>query len=123
MNFAVVVLITALSAVTGVAVSLFVCRARAALLQERKIALEQELATARAAGERQNSELLQLREARAALQATLDSERRNTEEKLHLLQDSGEQLKSQFKALASTALQDNNANFLQLANTVLQRQQ
>jgi DNA recombination protein RmuC len=57
------------------------------------------------------------------LEATLATERRNTEEKLQFLQDTKEQLKSNFEALAASALKDNNASFLQLAKSALQAQQ
>ena len=82
-----------------------------------------ELAAARLAADRQTAEIRALTEARAALEATLTAERRNAEEKLQLVQDASEQLKSQFKALASSALESNNASFLQLAKSVLQNSQ
>ncbi len=115
-----VVLITAVCFAAGIAVSLLFCRSQIVALQERKNASEQELAAARAARERQAAEILALTEARSTLDATLASERRNSEEKLRLLQDASEDLKSHFKALASDALESNNANFLQLAKSVLQ---
>ncbi len=123
MNLAVVVLIAAISAVAGAVVSLFICRAKAAVWQERKTALEHDLAAARNITAEQTAEIRGLTEARSALQATLESERRSTDEKLRLLQDTSEQLKSQFKALAGAALESNNANFLQLARSVLQNYQ
>jgi len=123
MELGVVVLIAAVTAIAGALISLLLFRARAAALEERKAALEQELAATKESNGRLQGEIRQLSEARSALDATLASERRNTEEKLHLLQDSGGRLKSEFEALASKALQDNNASFLQLANSVLQNQQ
>ena len=110
-------------AIIGAAVSLLFCRMQAAALHERNRALEQDLATARAAADRQAAEIRTLTEARSALDATLSSERRATQEKLQLLQDAGEQLKAQFKSLAAAALDTNNASFLQLARTVLQNYQ
>src|SRR5271165_3212353 len=107
MNF-VVVLIAVVSALAGALVSLFICRAKVAALQQRKDVAEQEFLSARATGERQTVEIRALTEARSALDATLNAERRSTEEKLRLLQDASEQLKSQFKALASSALESNN---------------
>jgi len=123
MSVVVLVLIAAVGFVIGAAISLLFCRSKAVLLEQQKSALEQELAASRGTVERQAAEIRALTEARSALQATLEAERRSTEEKLCLLQDAAEQLKSQFKALASSALESNNANFLQLAKSVLQNYQ
>jgi len=123
MNLVLVVLIAAVCAVAGGVVSLFICRAHAVALEDRKSALEQELAATRAAAERQRAEILALSQARSALEATLASERRSSDEKLRMLEDAGEQLKTQFKALSAAALESNNANFLQLAKNVLQNYQ
>jgi len=119
----VVVLISAVSAVAGALVSLFIYHSRLAFAERQRSAAEQELASARAVAERQAAEIRALTEARSALQATLEAERRSSDEKMCLLQDAGEQLKSQFKVLASAALESNNANFLQLAKSVLQNYQ
>ncbi len=118
-----VVLVAASCFAAGAALSLLFCRSRSAELLARKTALEQDLASVRAGNVLQADEIRGLTEARAALDATLTTERRNTEEKLRLLQNAGEELKSQFKALAASALDSNNANFLQLAKTVLQNYQ
>src|SRR5215472_5958624 len=123
MSVFVVVLIAAGCLAVGAGFSLLFCRWQAAALAERTRALEQELAATRAAAERQVAELRALSDARSALEATLAGERRNTEEKLRLLQDAGEQLKVQFKSLAAAALDSNNTNFLQLAKSVLQNYQ
>ena len=123
MSIVLVILLAAICTAIGAGVSLLFCRMQSAALAERKRSLEQDLATARAATERQVAEIRALTEARSALDATLVSERRAAEEKLQLLQDAGEQLKSQFKSLAATALDSNNANFLQLAKSVLQNYQ
>ena len=123
MNAFVVVLIAAGCLAVGAGFSLLFCRWQAAAMAERKLSVEQDLAAARSASERQVAEIRALSDARAALEATLASERRNTEEKLRLLQDAGEQLKTQFKSLAAAALDSNNTNFLQLAKSVLQNYQ
>src|SRR5215469_3502886 len=107
MSVFVVMLIAAGCLAVGAGFSLLFCRWQAAALAERSRALEQELVTARSASERQALELRALGDARAALEATLAGERRNTEEKLRLLQDAGEQLKLQFKSLAAAALDSN----------------
>jgi len=118
-----VVLLAAVSFLVGAGFAWLLFRSKVAALEERKNSLEQELAAARTALERQAEEIRVLTEARARLDATLTSEHRNTEEKLKLLQDASEQLKLQFKSLAAAALDSNNANFLQLAKSVLQNQQ
>jgi len=123
MSILLVVLLATGCAAIGAAVSLLFCRMQATALTERKRALEQDLAAARAAADRQAAEIRALTEARSALDATLASERRSTQEKLELLQDASEQLKAQFKSLAASALDSNNANFLQLAKSVLQNYQ
>jgi DNA recombination protein RmuC len=117
------VLLAAVSFLVGAGFAWLLFRSKVAALEERKNSLEQELAAARTALERQAEEIRVLTEARARLDATLTSEHRNTEEKLKLLQDASEQLKLQFKSLAAAALDSNNANFLQLAKSVLQNQQ
>lgn len=118
-----VVLLAAISFLVGAVFAWLLFRSKTAGSQERKNSLEEELAAARTANERHAEELRLLGEARSALDATLASERRNTDEKLKLLQDASEQLKIQFKSLAAAALDTNNANFLQLATSVLQNQQ
>lgn len=123
MNVVVVIVIAAVSAVAGAVISLFVCRSKAALLEQRESALEQDLASTRAVAAGQAAEIRALTEARSALQATLESERRNADEKLKFQQDTTEQLKSQFRALAASALESNSANFLQLAKGLLETQQ
>lgn len=123
MTLPVVALLAAVAMVIGIAFATLLSRSRTATLAEQKNSLERELATARTAMDRQSGELRTLMEARSALDATLVSERRTAEEKLQLLKDAGEQLKSDFKALAAAALDSNNANFLQLAKSVLQNSQ
>jgi len=123
MNVFPVVLLAAVSLLVGAVFAWLVLRSQTAALQERKNNLEQELAATRTVADSQAEQIRSLSEARAALDATLISERRNTEEKLRLLQDASEQLKMQFKTLAAAALDSNNANFLQLAKSVLQNQQ
>ncbi len=92
-------------------------------LAEQKRALEKQLAAAQATLDRQSAEIRQLTEARASLDGILATERKHAEENLRLLSDAREQLKSDFKALAASALNSNNENFLQLAKSVLKTSQ
>ena len=78
---------------------------------------------ARATIDRQATDLRGLADAKAGLDATLASERRNAEEKLSLLTEASEHLKTQFKLLAATALESNNSNFLDLARSTLEKYQ
>jgi len=57
----------------------------------------------------------------AALQATLQHERRQAEERLAVVHESQQKLADAFKALAAEALQCNNQSFLDLARTTLER--
>jgi DNA recombination protein RmuC len=104
-------------------VAALAARFRNAALAERKLALEQELTAARATAEKQAADVKSLSEARAALQATLASEREATQEKLQLLTAARAELENSFKALANSALESNNANFLDLARTTLEKYQ
>ena len=123
MTIPVVIFLTLAGMLLGYGVAALVARSKTAMLTERTTAHEQELASSRAIIDRQAAELRGLAEAKAGLDATLASERRNTEEKLRLLAEASEELKAQFKILAAAALESNNSNFLQLAKTTLQNYQ
>ena len=118
-----VILAAIAGALLGGVFAALLARSRISALAERRNALEQELSTTRNTVEQQTSEIKQLSAARAALDATLASERRNAEEKLRLLAEASEELKAQFKVLAAAALESNNSNFLQLAKTTLETYQ
>src|SRR5262249_55931126 len=100
-----------------------IARSQSAALLASKSSLESELNTAKTTLEHQLAEIRSLASERSALEATLASERRNAEEKLRLLSQASDELKVQFKALAASALESNNSNFLQLAKSVLQNYQ
>lgn len=118
-----VVVLTFVGLLVGVAVAWLAARAQSSVLAQRKSELEKELAAARVEGAKQQAENSALSTAKAATEATLESERKNTKEKLDLLNAASEEMKAQFRALAATALESNNASFLQLAKTELERQQ
>ena len=107
----------------GVAITWLALRSKASALAQRKRELEQELILVRSQLGQAQAENSALNAAKAAAEATLESERSNTKEKLDLLNAASEEMKAQFKALASTALESNNASFLRLAKTELQKQQ
>ncbi len=123
MTLPVALLLAVVTFVVGYAFATLVSRTRTAELAEQKRGLGEHLAETQAALQRQTTEIRQLTEARAALDGILATERKHAEENLKLLSDAREQLKSDFKALAASALDSNNASFLQLAKTVLKTSQ
>jgi DNA recombination protein RmuC len=118
-----VIVITVIAFLLGAAFGWLANKSNSAALDERSDALQRELNTAQAALQRQMTDHQSLAAAKSALEATLASERRNSEEKLHLLAEASDTLKTEFKALAASALENNNANFLQLAASVLRNSQ
>src|SRR5271165_119632 len=116
------VVISLIIAVIAVIVAL-AARFKNAALAERKNALEQELAVVKGDVSLKQTEISSLLAARASLEATLASEREATKEKLQLLTEARTELENSFQALASSALQNNNANFLELARSTLEKYQ
>lgn len=119
MNIAVEVLLTFAGLVIGAALAWLSAHSQVSALAGRKTELEQELLGVKSQLSKQQVENSSLNAEKAAAEATLASERRNAEEKLRAL----DEMKAQFKALASTALESNNASFLQLAREALEKQQ
>jgi DNA recombination protein RmuC len=64
---------------------------------------------------------LLMRPAAAVLRTTLEKEREAAAERLRLLGDAQARLSDAFKAMSSEALQNNNASFLHLAKSTLER--
>ena len=116
------VIILLIVALVAVVVAL-AARFKNAALAERKSVLDQELAAVKQDAERKQSEISSLLAARASLEATLASEREATKEKLQLLSAARTDLENSFKALANSALESNNANFLDLAKSTLEKYQ
>jgi DNA recombination protein RmuC len=123
MNIAVVIVLILAGVMMGAAFAWIAARSKNAALTERKSELEQELAAVRFQVSQQQSDNAALLAGKSGVEATLESERRNTEDKLRLLADASEELKTQFKALASSALESSNASFLQLAKGTLEKYQ
>lgn len=123
MNIAVVILLILAGLVIGAGVGWLLARSKNVALAERKSELELELSSSKAQLAQLQTENSALNASKASAEATLASERRNAEEKLRLLADASEELKAQFKALASAALESSNASFLQLATATLQNYQ
>ncbi len=109
-------------AVVAVVVAL-AARFKNAALAERKSALEQELTAVKGDLSLKQNEISSLLTARASLEATLAAEREATKDKLQLLTEARTELENSFRALANSALESNNANFLDLARTTLEKYQ
>ena len=107
----------------GAAFTWLALRSRTTVLAQRKWELEQEVSGARVQLQQVQSELTAVFAAKAAAEATLESERHQTREKLELLNQASEDMKAHFALLASDALQSNSASFLQLAKSELEKQQ
>ena len=123
MNNAVVIVPTLAALVIGALFAWLAARSTNSALAGRKAELERELISAKAQLAQQQAETSDLRAAKASAEATLESERRNSAEKLQLLADASEELKAQFKSLATAALESSNASFLQLAKGTLEKYQ
>ncbi len=105
----------------GMLVGWLVWRGRAAGAEVRASLREQELISVKAELER----LLRAREemvaGRAKLESALETERKNSDEKIGLVTRASEDLQNAFKAMASDALKSNNLSFLELAKASLEK--
>ena len=115
----VILLIIAIVAV----VAALAARFRNSALAERKTSLEQELAAAKAESVRKQDEVSLLLVAKARLEEALAKEREAAQEKLQLLTAARTEMENSFKALANSALESSNANFLELAKVTLEKYQ
>jgi DNA recombination protein RmuC len=119
MNIQVIIVLGSAALAVGVIVGWLFARTRIAALEQRGTTLQQDLAAARSLLDGQSAEIRALVEAKAGLLSRLEAEREGFAEKQQLLADTAEQLKTHFKALAASALDNNNANFLELAKSTL----
>ena len=105
----------------GMLVGWLVWRGRATGAEVRASLREQELSSLKAELE----QLVRAREEMVAVQAKLESaletERKNSNEKIGLVTRASEDLQNAFKAMASDALKSNNLSFLELAKASLER--
>src|SRR5271165_6742205 len=123
MSISVGILLALVGVAVGAAFATLAARSGNAALAERKSALEQELAAVRGDLSLKQTEISSLLTVRASLDATLNAEREAAKEKLQLLTEARTELENSFQALASSALQSNNANFLELARSTLEKYQ
>jgi DNA recombination protein RmuC len=110
-----------LGALFGSALAWLGLRSRYAAADVRLSLIEKDLATARTEVARQQEASAKLREQAAALDSTLQHERKSSAEKLDLLDRATVELREAFQALASDALKSNNQSFLQLAKASLEK--
>lgn len=110
-----------LGAAFGIALAWLGLRSRHAGAHVRLSLLEKDLAAARSELIRQQEHSAKLRADAAALESTLQHERKSAAEKLDLLDRATDELREAFQALASDALKSNNQSFLQLAKTSLEK--
>ena len=115
----VILLIIAIVAV----VAALAARFRNSALAEHKTSLEQELAAAKAESVRKQDEVSLLLVAKARLEEALAKEREAAQEKLQLVTVARTEMENSFKALANSALESSNANFLELAKVTLEKYQ
>jgi DNA recombination protein RmuC len=118
-----IVLLTFAGLLLGAAITWLALRSNSSAMAQRKAELEQELAFTKSQLGQLQSENSILNAAKAAAEATLNTERASTKEKLDLLAAAGDSLSTKFEALAASALQSNNASFLLLAKSELEKQQ
>ncbi len=110
-----------LGALFGSALAWLGLRLRSARAEARLSLAERDLAAARAELIRQQEAAAKLREQAAALESTLQHERKSAAEKLALIDRASAELREAFQALASEALRSNNQSFLQLAKASLEK--
>jgi DNA recombination protein RmuC len=109
------------AALLGAAFAWLLLRVRTAGLTTRMSLTREELKATQAELERQRTLNADAGRRLAALEATLQHERRSAEEKLELVDRASQDLRQAFQALAADALKSNNQSFLQLAKTSLEK--
>lgn len=109
------------AALLGAAFAWLLLRVRTGGLTTRMSLTREELKATQAELERQRTLNADAGRRLAALEATLQHERRSAEEKLELVDRASEDLRQAFQALAADALKSNNQSFLQLAKTSLEK--
>jgi DNA recombination protein RmuC len=105
----------------GAVLTGLVLRSRSSALETQVHLMQKELLAAKGDIERLLLEQKELVAGRARLEAALESERKNSAEKIQLLNRAGEDLQNAFKALAADALKNNNLSFLTIAQETLKR--
>lgn len=98
-----------------------VLRLRTSGLEAQTSVMQRELQRTKSDVDRLLAEQKELIAGRARLESALESEQKNSADKIELLTRAGENLQNAFKALAADALKSNNLSFLQIAQETLKR--
>ena len=103
--------------IIGVLLSFLICKSKSAKLEERLVQKEEGLLKL----SKIELELSEVSAQKSRLEATLEQEKKSSEEKLKLLEKAKEELSNSFKALSADALKTNNESFIELAKVKLEK--
>lgn len=106
-------------AVIAAVVTYFASRSQAATLQARATMAERDLTALRQDFSAKSERTAQLDRELAAMRATLETEKKNADEKMQAVLSARDEMKAQFEAMAASTLQTSSQAFLQLAQTKL----
>src|SRR6478735_7802992 len=115
------VLMVTIAAAFGVAIAWLLVRPKAAVLNARLSALQQELAKTRLEAQKFTDLNTQLNAAKVKLETTVAMERKANDDKLAILNQMTQELRDSFQALSAEALKSNNQAFLHLAQSTLEK--
>jgi len=102
------IIVALLAFAAGAALGWFIAQSRSAATAERARLMEADLATTRA-------RLAEIENLKSKIENELAAERAAAAEKISILTENHERLKTEFKALSADALRSNNQSFLELA--------
>lgn len=108
-----------LGAIVAAAITYLALRSQSAATVARLSVAERDLAAARQELTGKTDRNAHLEREGAALRATLETEKKNADEKLAATIHARDEMKAQFEALAASTLQANSRSFLELAQTKL----
>jgi len=108
------ILLLLLGLAAGAALGWFIAHSRAAAVAERARLMESELALAR-------TRLSEIENQKSKAEKELAADRAAAAEKISILTEAHDRLKSEFKALSADALRSNNQSFLELARETFAR--
>lgn len=107
----------------GGAIAWFIGKSQIALVKDRLLTAQNDLASARVDLDQKNKQISDITQTLARLETTLEHERKASGEKLSILNDATMKLRDTFSALSAEALKSNNQSFLALARETLEKYQ
>ncbi len=107
----------------GGAIAWFIGKSQIALVKDRLLTAQNDLASARVGLDQKNQQVSDLTQTLTRLETTLEHERKASGEKLSILNEATMKLSDTFSALSANALKSNNQSFLELARTTLEKYQ